>query len=57
MSEKWILIVDDEESTSTVISDGLDQLGQDYHMIAVPNGEAALEQIKQHLFDLVVTDF
>jgi CheY-like chemotaxis protein len=57
MSEKWILIVDDEESVLAVMLGSLKKLGQEYRVITVTNGQAALEHIKQRHFDLVVTDF
>ena len=57
MSDKWILIVDDEESILTVLKSSLKRLGQEYRVVTVTNGQAALEQIKQRPFDLVVTDY
>ncbi len=57
MSDKWILIVDDEESILTVLKSSLKRLGQEYRVVTVTNGQAALEQIKQRSFDLVVTDY
>ena len=57
MADKWILIVDDEESILTVLKSSLKKLGQEYHVITVTNGQAALEQIHQRSFDLVVTDY
>ena len=57
MSEKWILIVDDEESILTVMLGSLNKLDQEYHVITVTNGQDALEQIKQRPFDLVITDY
>lgn len=57
MSDKWILIVDDEESLLSVVLGSLNNNGQEYRVVTVTNGHAALEQIKQRHFDLVVTDF
>jgi len=57
MSDKWILIVDDEESILTVLKSSLKRLGEEYRVVAVSNGQAALDQIKQRPFDLVVTDY
>ncbi len=57
MTDKWILIVDDEESILTVLKSSLKKLGPEYRVVTVANGQAALEQIKQRSFDLVVTDY
>jgi CheY-like chemotaxis protein/predicted regulator of Ras-like GTPase activity (Roadblock/LC7/MglB family) len=57
MAEKWILIVDDEESILAVVINSLNKHSQEYHAVTVTNGQAALEQIQLRHFDLVVTDF
>jgi CheY-like chemotaxis protein/predicted regulator of Ras-like GTPase activity (Roadblock/LC7/MglB family) len=57
MPDKWILIVDDEESVLALMLGSIKNLGQEYRVITVTNGQAALEQVKQRHFDLVVTDF
>ena len=57
MSKKWILIVDDEESILAVMIGSLNKLDHEYHVVTALDGQAALEQIKQHPFDLVVTDY
>ena len=57
MVDKWILVVDDEESILAVLKNSLKKLGQEYQVITVTSGQAALEQIKQRHFDLVITDY
>ena len=57
MTDKSILIVDDEESILTVLKSSLKKLVTEYRVVTVANGQAALEQIKQRSFDLVVTDY
>ena len=57
MSQKWILLVDNEESILAVMIGSLNKLGQEYYVVTALDGQAALEQIKQRRFDLVVTDF
>jgi CheY-like chemotaxis protein/predicted regulator of Ras-like GTPase activity (Roadblock/LC7/MglB family) len=57
MTEKWILLVDDEESILAVMIGSLNKLGQEYHVVTVLDGQAALERFKQRRFDLVVTDY
>ncbi len=57
MTEKWILLVDDEESILAVMIGSLNKLGQEYHVVTVMDGQAALERFKQRQFDLVVTDY
>ena len=46
MTDKWILIVDDEESILTVLKSSLKKLGPEYQVITVTDGQAALDQIK-----------
>ena len=57
MTEKWILLVDDEESVLAVMIGSLNKLGQEYHVVTISDGQAALQQIKARRFDLVVTDY
>jgi CheY-like chemotaxis protein/predicted regulator of Ras-like GTPase activity (Roadblock/LC7/MglB family) len=57
MTEKWILLVDDEESILAVMIGSLNKLGQEYHVVTVLDGQAALEKFQQRRFDLVVTDY
>lgn len=57
MSEKWILIVDDEESLLSILKSSLAKLGHEYRVVTAPDGYTALDQLKQFHFDLVVTDY
>lgn len=57
MAEKWILIVDDEEAILAVLKNSLRKMGSDYHLVTASDGYQALEQLKLHSFDLVVTDY
>ncbi len=56
-NEKWILIVDDEDAILSVLQKSLSKLGDEYHVVTAPDGYAALEELKKHSFDLVVTDY
>ena len=56
-NEKWILIVDDEDAILSVLQKSLSKLGNEYHVVTAPDGYAALEELKKHSFDLVVTDY
>ena len=57
MTEKWILLVDDEESILAVMIGSLNKLGQEYHVVTVMDGQAALEKFQERRYDLVVTDY
>lgn len=57
MSEKWVLIVDDEEAILSVLQRSLKKLGNDYRVVTAPDGFEALNQLRQRPFDLVVTDY
>lgn len=57
MSQKRILIVDDEESILTVLKGSLKKLGPDYQVVTVTDGFAALDNLLTEHFDLVVTDY
>ncbi|MCE1253407.1 MAG: response regulator [Anaerolineae bacterium] len=56
-NEKWILIVDDEDAILSVLQRSLSKLGNEYHVVTAADGFAALEELKKHSFDLVVTDY
>jgi len=56
MPEKWILTINDKETTLAAILASLQQLGQEYHLVPATTIQAALEQIEQRPFDLVITD-
>ena len=49
-----ILVVDDEQSLREVLSIMLKRAG--YAVIAVSDGEEAIEQLQKEIFDLVITD-
>jgi CheY-like chemotaxis protein/predicted regulator of Ras-like GTPase activity (Roadblock/LC7/MglB family) len=57
MTRKHILIVDDEKSILTVLKSSLKKVGPEYHITTASNGFAALDELRQRDFDLVVTDF
>ncbi len=57
MTDKWILIVDDEDGILAVLKGSLTKLGDEYHVITASDGKSALEQVKQRQFDLIVTDY
>jgi CheY-like chemotaxis protein len=57
MSNKRVLIVDDEESILTVLKGSLKKLGPDYQVVTVTDGFAALDVLLEQPFDLVVTDY
>ncbi len=54
---KRVLIVDDEPNVAVVLADSLEKLGDDYIIETASSGERALEKIRQHPYDLVVTDY
>jgi len=54
---KRILIVDDEESILMVLKTSLTHSGEDYHVVTASSGDEAIEQLHQHAFDLVITDY
>ena len=55
--EKWVLIVDDEESILSVLKNSLKKFGPAYQIATANSAAAALEQLAQRTFDLVVTDY
>jgi len=57
MTEKWILIVDDEGSILTVLKSSLKKLGDEYHVSTASSGYEALRQIVEHEYNLVITDY
>ena len=56
MAEKdtYLLLVEDEAPLREVTAERLTERG--YHVVAVETGEAALEQLSEFAFDVVVTD-
>lgn len=57
MNEKRILIVDDEPTILTVLKNGLKKLGSEYQVHTVSDGYAALDHLRDHPTDLVITDY
>ncbi len=57
MSQKRILIVDDEEAILTVLKNSLKKLGSDYKVVTATDGFTALDELSEEPFDLVVTDY
>ncbi len=57
MDEKWVLIVDDDESVLSVLQRSLKKLGEDYRVATARDGFEALSQLRQRPFALVVTDY
>ena len=57
MSEKWVLIVDDDDSILSILKNSLIKLGHEYRVVTASDGYKALDQLKQFHFDLVVTDY
>lgn len=57
MSEKHILIVDDESAVLSVLKRSLERLGGDYIVKTAPDARSALGQMNDSRFDLVVTDY
>jgi DNA-binding NtrC family response regulator len=53
-NKKKVLVVDDEEITRNLLNDMLEDEG--YDICSVSNAYAALEEIKAHHFDLMITD-
>ncbi len=54
MSEKWILVADDEPSVREFVERGLQYAG--FEVTAVPDGNAALEALAKQKYDLLLTD-
>ncbi len=57
MANPRILIVDDDLSLLTVLSDCLKGMKTEYEIVAATDGLAALEHLEKGPFDLVVTDY
>jgi len=54
---KRILVVDDDPNVAVVLSSSLERLGGEYKVDTARDGAAALAQIEQAPYDLVVTDY
>ncbi len=48
MSSLKILIVDDNESDIFLLRHALDELGEDYHLVVLEDGEQAIEFVDRH---------
>lgn len=57
MSDKRILIVDDEAAVLSILKNSLKKLGPYYEVVAVTDGFTALAKLKKQPFDLIVTDY
>ena len=57
MSEKWILIVDDESSIFPVLNICLKKLGGEFIAVTVPNELEALQRLAEQNFDFVVASY
>jgi CheY-like chemotaxis protein len=57
MTNKRILIVDDEKSVLAVLKGSLLRLGLNYQVDTVTNGFAALSKLRFNTYDLIVTDY
>ncbi len=57
MSDKHILIVDDETTILSVLKRSLEKLDRGYIISTAPDGQSALAQLKGARFDLVITDY
>lgn len=57
MRSKQILIVDDEPAILAVLKGALRKADADYRVTTAKDGFAALDELQQKTFDLVVTDF
>ena len=55
-SKKNVLIVDDEKSYLLSLLQGLEAYASDFNTLSAPNGRVALDVLKTHSIDLVVTD-
>lgn len=56
MNKRRILIVDDEPKVAFFFQQHLDLVDENYQAKAVNSGAAALEELQQHDYDLMITD-
>jgi CheY-like chemotaxis protein len=57
MASKYrILVVDDQQDIRNILRVGIESLGPDFSVVAVPSGEEAVLEITLQKFDLLVTD-
>lgn len=57
MDRKRILLVDDRASFLSLFKMGLERMGTNYQVFTATDGLAALNELEQRPFDLVVTDY
>lgn len=57
MTEKHVLIVDDDKSVLRMLEFGLKRLGSNYRIHTASDMSSAIEQIEKQWFDLVITDY
>jgi CheY-like chemotaxis protein/predicted regulator of Ras-like GTPase activity (Roadblock/LC7/MglB family) len=57
VSNKRILVVDDDPDLLFLVAHGIKSLQSDYQVITAVNGALALQQAQKQKFDLVVTDY
>lgn len=57
MNKQRVLIVDDEEAVLTVLKHSLEKINPAYQVVTVTDGFAALNQVLEAPFDVVVTDY
>lgn len=51
-----ILLVDDETSFARSLAEGLEMVGEHFHVITAENGKQAVEFLQTVPFDLIITD-
>lgn len=51
-----ILLVDDETSFARSLAEGLEMVGERFHVITAENGKQAVEFLQTAPFDLIITD-
>lgn len=56
MTERRILVVDDEPKVAFFFQKNLEMVNSDYIVKAVNSGESALQELKNHTYDLMITD-
>ena len=57
MAKKYrVLIVDDQREVRRMLSAGVETLGPEFSVLAVPSGEEAVLELSLQKFDLLVTD-
>jgi CheY-like chemotaxis protein len=57
MTSKRILIVDDEKAILSLLKTSIELMYPEYQVVAVSNGLAALAELRQQPFQLILTDF